>query len=82
MGTPRPGRNWFLLAGRLLSIVVAGLAHLLILPLPDFHKLKGTSAVVCRLQLKHFRITSAAPQKLVVRALLGDSAIFQNQDAV
>jgi hypothetical protein len=35
-----------------------------------------------RLQFKHFRVTSAASQELIVRALLGDSAVFQNQNSV
>jgi hypothetical protein len=54
----------------------------LILPPACFHKFTGASAVMCRLQLKHFRVTPPASQKLVVRALLGNSAIFQDQDAI
>src|SRR5271169_1848729 len=40
------------------------------------------SAVVRRLEFKHFRVTSAAPEKLTVRALLGNPPIFNNENAV
>ena len=40
------------------------------------------SAVVRRLEFKHFRVTSAASEKLIVRTLLGNPAVFNNQNAV
>ena len=40
------------------------------------------SAVVRRLQFKHFRITSAASEKLIVRTLLRNCAVFNYQNAV
>lgn len=48
-------------------------------PLPS---LLRESAVVCCLQFKHFRITSATAEKLTVRPLLGDRSVFENKYAV
>ena len=40
------------------------------------------SAVVGRLQFKHFGITSTTPEKLIVRTLLGNRPVFKDEYAV